>query len=286
LGEISPLLMTITIFLLLLLLGIITGFYSGLIGTGGNIILIPALDILLTYYHIEGNELVKFVIAHSLFVTMFLGFFVSYKQYKINNFHYREVLLIGIPGMFIAYMVSEIIKTTTWYDKFYFDLVFFMMLMLLAIRLLLIKSKEDKSVVLSTSKPNNISFLGLGALTGSVTSLSGVGGGVVIIPFLTDILKTPIKKASSISIGVITLLASSVSFSYLSVGDGHQITKILPLQMGYISISLVLPILGGIFLTSSFGVKTAQKTSPQKLRIIFGVVVTLLCIKTAFNLFL
>ena len=61
--------MTITIFLLLFLLGIITGFYSGLIGTGGNIILIPALDILLTYYHIEGNELVKFVIAHSLFTT-------------------------------------------------------------------------------------------------------------------------------------------------------------------------------------------------------------------------
>ena len=120
-----PLLMTITIFLLLFLLGIITGFYSGLIGTGGNIILIPALDILLTYYHIEGNELVKFVIAHSLFITMFIGFSVSYKQYKINNFHYREVLLIGIPGMLISYIVSEIIKTATWYDKFYFDIVFF-----------------------------------------------------------------------------------------------------------------------------------------------------------------
>ncbi len=277
--------MTITIFLLLFLLGIITGFYSGLIGTGGNIILIPALDILLTYYHIEGNELVKFVIAHSLFITMFLGFSVSYKQYKINNFHYREVLLIGIPGMLMAYIVSEIIKTTTWYDKFYFDVVFFMMLMLLAIRLLLIKSKEGKPVVLSNNK-RIISFLGLGTLTGSVTSLSGVGGGLVIIPFLTDILKISIKKASSISIGVIMLLASSVSFSYLSVGDSHQITKVLPLQVGYISFSLVLPILGGIFLTSSFGVKTAQKTSPQKLRIIFGVVVTLLCIKTALNIFL
>ena len=188
--------------------------------------------------------------------------------------------------MLIAYIVSEIIKTTTWYDKFYFDIVFFMMLMLLAIRLLLIKSKEDESVVLSNNKRNSISFLGLGALTGSVTSLSGVGGGVVIIPFLTDILKISIKKASSISIGVIMLLASSVSFSYLSAGDSHQITKVLPLQVGYISISLVLPILGGIFLASSFGVKTAQKTSAQRLRIIFGVVVTLLCIKTALNILL
>lgn len=278
--------MTITIFLLLFFLGIVTGFYSGLIGTGGNIILIPALDVLLTYYHIEGNELVKFVIAHSLFITMFLGATVSYKQYKINNFHYREVLLIGTPGMLIAYIVSEIIKTTTWYNKLYFDIVFFIMLMLLAIRLLFIKSKEDKSVVRPNNKRNSISFIGLGALTGSVTSLSGVGGGVVIIPFLTDILKISIKKASSISIGVIMLLASSVSFSYLSAGNSHQIAKILPLQMGYISIGLVLPILGGILLASSFGVKTAQKTSAQKLRIIFGVVVSLLCIKTAFNILL
>ncbi len=278
--------MTITIFLLLFLLGLITGFYSGLLGTGGNIILIPALNILLAYYPIEGNEQVKFVIAHSLFITMFLGLSVSYKQYKIKNFHFREVLLIGIPGMLIAFIVSEIIKTSKWYDKFYFDIVFFMMLLLLAIRLLLVKSKEDQSVVLSNNKRNSISFLGLGALTGGVTSLSGVGGGVVIIPFLTDILKISIKKASSISIGVIMLLASSVSFSYLNVGGSYQITKILPLQMGYISVSLVLPILGGIFLASSFGVKIAQKTSAQKLRIIFGVVVTLLCIKTALNIFL
>jgi uncharacterized membrane protein YfcA len=278
--------MTITIFSFLFLLGIITGFYSGLLGTGGNIILIPALDILLTYYHIEGNELVKFVIAHSLFITMFIGFSVSYKQYKINNFHFRQVLLIGIPGMLTSYIVSEIIKTTTWYNKFYFDIVFFIMLLLLAIRLLLIKSKEENSVALSNDQRNSISFLGLGALTGGVTSLSGVGGGVIIIPFLTDILKISIKKASSISIGVIMLLASSVSFSYLSVEDGHQITKVLPLQVGYISISLVLPIIGGIFLASPFGVKKAQKTSAQKLRIIFGVVVTLLCIKTALNIFL
>ena len=77
--------MTITILLLLFLLGLITGFYSGLVGTGGNIILIPALDILLTYYQIEGNELVKFVIAHSLFITMFRAF---YKLQAVQNWQF------------------------------------------------------------------------------------------------------------------------------------------------------------------------------------------------------
>jgi uncharacterized membrane protein YfcA len=49
------------------------GYYSGLIGTGGNIILIPAFDVLFHYLNIPENEMVKFIIAHSFFVTAFTG---------------------------------------------------------------------------------------------------------------------------------------------------------------------------------------------------------------------
>ena len=77
----------------------------------------------------------KFIIAHSLFITVFLGFAVSYKQYKIGNFYLKEVLVIGIPGMLCAYVVSEIVKASNWYDKLYFDIIFLSLLVLLAVRL-------------------------------------------------------------------------------------------------------------------------------------------------------
>jgi len=274
--------MTVTLFILLLLLGLITGFYSGLIGTGGNVILIPALDLLFVYYGIDGNESVKFIIAHSLFITVFLGLAVSYRQYRIGNFHMREVLTIGIPGMISAYLVSEFIKTSNWYDKSYFELIFLILLILLAIRLLFFKRKENEKQ--KTSNNKNLYYIFLGTLTGGVTSLSGLGGGVTLIPFLTDIMKKSIKKASSISIGVIMLLAISVSSSYLIVKDNHQMPEKLPFQTGYISMYLVVPILIGIFIASSYGVRMAQKISPLKLRIIFGIVISTLCIKMTVSL--
>jgi len=276
--------MTLTLIFLLFLLGVITGFYSGLIGTGGNIILIPALDLLFSYYSIDSNESVKFIIAHSLFITVFLGFAVSYKQYKIGNFFLKEVLIIGIPGMICAYLVSEMVKISNSYDKLYFDIVFLSLLILLAIRLFFVNPHRRNKPELINTKKNKLHFISLGFITGSVTSLSGLGGGVVIIPFLTDILKVSIKKASSISIGVIMLLAISVSTSYLVVNNNNiEAISSLPIQLGYISLPIVLPILLGIFIASSFGVKMAHKTSSLRLRVIFGIVVSGLCLKMIYS---
>lgn len=278
--------MTITLFVLLLFLGAATGFYSGLLGTGGNIILIPALDLLFVYYGISGTESVKFIIANSLFVTVFLGAAISFQQHRIGNFHLKEILGIGIPGMVSAYMMSEWINSSNWFDKFYFDIIFLTLLILLAVRLLFFKTHERPIEENQKKEINFASFMGVGLLTGCVTSLSGLGGGIVLIPFLTDMMKEPVKKASSISIGVIMLLAISVTASYLFVNEGYPVQAKLPMQIGYISILTIAPILAGIFIASSYGVKVAHKTSPLKLRIIFGIIVTLLCIKVAWSLFM
>src|SRR5690554_2099343 len=146
--------MSITLILLLVFLGVVTGFYSGLIGTGGNIIVIPAIDILFVYFDVAPQDSVKLIIAHSLFVTVFLGFSVSFKQYRIGNFHLKEVLLIGIPGMLTAFGITELIKAGNWYDKNYFDLVFLFLMILLAVRMLFFKAKvntDRKSTRLNSS---------------------------------------------------------------------------------------------------------------------------------------
>ncbi|MFA5667756.1 MAG: sulfite exporter TauE/SafE family protein [Balneolaceae bacterium] len=276
--------MSITLILLLVFLGVVTGFYSGLIGTGGNIIVIPAIDILFVYFEVAPHDSVKLIIAHSLFVTVFLGFSVSFKQYRIGNFHLKEVLLIGIPGMLTAFGITELIKAGNWYDKNYFDLVFLFLMILLAVRMLFFKAKVNTDPSNPSNQPKKKLLAGAGLLTGCVTSLSGLGGGVILIPFLTDVVKKPITKASSISIGVITLLAIAVSSSYLLFTKADSIPSVLPYQTGYISIPLVIPILVGVFLSTSFGVKVAQKTDPKKLRIIFGVIILVIIAKMLHSL--
>jgi uncharacterized membrane protein YfcA len=272
--------MTITLFLILLLIGAIVGYYSGLIGTGGNIILIPVFDILFHYLKIPETEVVKFIIAHSFFITAFTGLSVSYKQFKAKNLHVKEVLFISIAGMITAFFMTEFIKNGNWYHKSDFDLVFFTLLLILAIRMLFFKQPPPPINENHLNKPY---FPIIGIVAGLISSLSGLGGGIIVIPILTDILKTPLKKASSISIGVVAMLALPISASYLSIDAKSAMQHVLPAQLGYISMFIAAPVLIGVFSTTGWGVRTAQKTDPNKLRLILGIVVIILCAKMVYG---
>ena len=272
--------MTITLFLILLLIGAIVGYYSGLIGTGGNIILIPVFDILFHYLKIPETEVVKFIIAHSFFITAFTGLSVSYKQFKAKNLHVKEVLFISIAGMITAFFMTEFIKNGNWYHKSDFDLVFFTLLLVLAIRMLFFKQPPPP---INDNHLNKPYFPIIGIVAGLISSLSGLGGGIIVIPILTDILKTPLKKASSISIGVVAMLALPISASYLSIDARSTMQNFLPAQVGYISMFIAAPVLIGVFSTTGWGVRTAQKTDPNKLRLILGIVVIILCAKMVYG---
>lgn len=272
--------MTITLFLILLLIGAIVGYYSGLIGTGGNIILIPVFDILFHYLKIPETEVVKFIIAHSFFITAFTGLSVSYKQFKAKNLHVKEVLFISVAGMITAFFMTEFIKNGNWYHKSDFDLVFFTLLLILAIRMLFFKQPPPP---INDNHLNKPYFPIIGIVAGLISSLSGLGGGIIVIPILTDILKTPLKKASSISIGVVAMLALPISASYLSIDARSAMQHVLPAQLGYISMFIAAPVLIGVFSTTGWGVRTAQKTDPNKLRLILGIVVIILCAKMVYG---
>jgi len=272
--------MTITLFLILLVIGAIVGYYSGLIGTGGNIILIPVFDILFHYLKIPETEVVKFIIAHSFFITAFTGLSVSYKQFKAKNLHVKEVLFISIAGMITAFFMTEFIKNGNWYHKSDFDLVFFTLLLILAIRMLFFKQPPPP---INDNHLNKPYFPIIGIVAGLISSLSGLGGGIIVIPILTDILKTPLKKASSISIGVVAMLALPISASYLSIDARSAMQHVLPAQLGYISMFIAAPVLIGVFSTTGWGVRTAQKTDPNKLRLILGIVVIILCAKMVYG---
>lgn len=271
------------VILILIAVGLVTGFYSGMLGVGGNIIIIPALDLLFAYYGVLPHDAVKLIIANSLFITFFLGLSVSYRQYKANNFYLKEVLMLGIPGMATAFVLTELIKAGTWYNKTSFDLLFLILLITIAIRMLFFKPSVIDDTYENGQKPKRFLYTGAGLFTGCITSLSGLGGGVILIPFLTDILKKPMFKAGSVSIGVITLLAVSVSSGYIIGENETALANLLPYQTGYVSVPLVLPVLAGIFISTSFGVKAAQKMKPRTLRLIFGVIITAIIAKTLYG---
>lgn len=263
-------------FIVIALLGSVGAFISGLLGVGGGVIFIPILDYYLVKAGIHDSELVKFTLANSFFVIVFSGVVISIKQYKSGNFYPRQVILTAIPGVFSSFLVTYLILNGNWYQQHMFKTLFLLMLIPMTIRMFFQKEKPiNKEIVF----PKGYFFTITGFFTGIITSLSGLGGGILMVPIFSDFLKIPIKVATSISTGVIPIFTAILIVPYM-MAKPQIINNI---QIGYIVLPIVAPLIVSVLFISPFGVRVAHQLKPLHLRIIFACVSSIIILKELYG---
>jgi uncharacterized membrane protein YfcA len=264
-------------FIILFLLGSVGAFLSGFLGVGGGIVYIPILDYFLSKLGFSDDNLVKAILANSLFTIIFSGSVSSYKQYKLGNFYPREIFYTAITGVLAAVLMTVLIKSGTWYSKSVFNYVFASMLLVIALRMFL--KKVQVSNTSNIIKP--LGYYVTGFIAGIVTAMSGLGGGVVMTPAFTDVPKMDIKKASAISNGVIPVFALAVGILNLSTSS---IQKLSEWQVGYIVFPIVIPMILSTFLLAPLGVIASQKANQQTIRMVFASFISIVFIKTLLSI--
>lgn len=271
--------LSLTDYALITLFGAVGAFLSGFLGVGGGIIYIPVLDYFLSKMGMQNGTLVKAILANSLFAIIFSGSVSSYNQYKLGNFYPKQILQTAIPGMLSAFILTYFIKNGTWYSKEIFNYVFASMLFVVVFRMFASTPIVKPAHHESPKWHYNLT----GFFAGLVTAFSGLGGGVVMTPVFTDLLKQNIKKASSISNGVIPLFAIVVGIYNLT---GTPEMYVHTWQKGYIVLPIVLPMILATFIFAPMGVKVAHRTSKQVIRITFASFTSLIFIKLIYEIFI
>ena len=264
-------------FIILFLLGSVGAFLSGFLGVGGGIVYIPILDYFLSKLGFSDDNLVKAILANSLFTIIFSGSVSSYKQYRLGNFYPREIFYTAITGVLAAVLMTLLIKSGTWYSKSVFNYVFASMLLVIALRMFFKKVQ----VANTTNIIKPLGYYITGFIAGIVTAMSGLGGGVVMTPAFTDVLKMDIKKASAISNGVIPVFALAVGILNLSTSS---IQKLSEWQVGYVVFPIVIPMILSTFLLAPLGVIASQKANQQTIRIVFASFISIVFIKTLLSI--
>lgn len=263
--------------IILLLFGVIGGFISGLLGVGGGIVFVPVISAVLAYYDIADSEQAKYILANSFAATFFAGAISTYKQYKLKSFYPREIAITASAAIPASLIISFLITKGTWYDKYSFSIFFIVLLCLMLIKF--ISSKQPKEN--NSSRATNVKYSFTGAFTGVVSALSGLGGGVIMVPMFTQYMKLGIKKASAISIGTIPFLMIPMILFYLLASPAEVIQ---PSQIGYLLPSIFLPLVGGLLFAAPLGVTVGKRIHPNYLKIIFAVLILIVIIKTAIYL--
>jgi uncharacterized protein len=258
---------------------------------------IPIFSILLTKIGFHDEELSRAIIANALFILVFTGSAVSWQQFRVGNFFLKEILLTASTGATTAFLICLLIKSGDWYDKKTFDLVFTILMFFTLLRLFTSKKNTEsteKFIEFYEKSPKGdpsvygaflsqkLPFLLVGVVTGALTAFSGLGGSIIMIPLFTEFVGLSMKKAHSISVGVVPLMALTISTFYF-FGQPNVVS--LPAsQFGYLNLGIAAPVIFGSMITAPFGVKAAHKVKPRTQKLVFASIVSVVLFKMLFNL--
>lgn len=187
-----------------ILAGIATGSLLGLLGAGGSIIAIPILVYLL------GIE-TKPAIGLSLTIVGLASLFAAWSHFRNHTVIISAALIFGATGALGSFAGSKLAQLIP--DALQLSLFAIVMAL---VALLMFKHKQ---ILKPDSDENKLPLLmvlaaGLGA--GGLTGLLGVGGGFIIVPALTILLKMPMKNAIGTSLLVIGINSIVGAITYAS----------------------------------------------------------------------
>lgn len=235
--------------LLLLVLGIFAGTVAGLFGVGGGILFTPILFYLFTGLGVADPAV--WAIGTSLICTFLSSLSSTIQQRNERNIHLKQGLIVGLAGTMGVYFGKEIVMSV-WFTDEVFVLMFALLLILVSILFVrksnIVQQKGTINRDLSIIESSGTGFAG-----GFISSLAGIGGGVVMVPVMNLMLKLDLSKAVSISSLAIVFISLSGWLQYAFLGGSPE--GATQFTLGYVDFGTALPLLFGAFIGGILGVK-------------------------------
>ena len=257
-----------SIFLASLLLGAITGLLAGLFGIGGGILIVPVFAWLFENHGFPQEKVMLLAIATSLATIIPTSIASSLAHHRRQNLliSWVKKLLPGIvAGSFIMTLVAAHLSATLLRN------LFILYLLYVATTLYL-----QKKPVIPVEKPLPGVDIIAGLIIGGLSTLLGIGGGTLTVPYLLG-RNLEMKNAVAVSSACGLPIAITSSFGYILVGWNQ------PDLPAYSSGYIYWPAFFGVILTSVFtasvGAKIASHLPAQHLKRYFAVLLYLIAAK-------
>lgn len=218
----------VTIVLVFLLIGLLAGVIGSLVGIGGGMFFVPALLSIVNDYD-PGEMTPQLAVGTSLFVIVItaLSSSVAYLKQKKVDVQSAFLFFIGsAPGAVTGVYLNKLLDSHT------FSLVFGVF-QLAMFALMMVKDKlkprkikwdvkrtfvDKEGVTHEYGYSRWLSIL-LAFIVGNVSSLFGVGGGVLMVPIMIVLFRFPPHMATATSMFVIFL--SSLVGSMTNIVHGQ-----------------------------------------------------------------
>lgn len=245
--------------LLYLLLGAFVGLLAGLLGVGGGLIMVPVLAAIFIYNGLPYEVIMHLALGTSLASILFTSLSSVYSHHKhqaVNWGHVRKLspgVLLGawFGGLSASGLSTDILKPVFAVFE----------LFVAAYMLSSIKTQTHKS------SPSLLNITTSGGVIGYISSIVGIGGGTMTVPWLMW-HGSSIHKAIATSAAVGFPIAAGGAISYLYAGWDHDLLPTY--SLGFIYLPALFSIIISSVLFAPIGANLAHKLDVQKLKQIFA----------------
>ncbi|WP_444996594.1 sulfite exporter TauE/SafE family protein [Aliikangiella sp. IMCC44359] len=245
------------IWLIFILAGLTAGFLAGLLGIGGGFVVVPVLVWALPLAGIPQNEVVHSAIGTSLLCICITALSSTKAHHNKHAVDWRLFKVI-VPGLIIGSILGAALASLL--NSTVLITIFVSGALLTACYLL--SGHTPKA----HPNQNQWPYVSYGVLTGTISSLIGIGGGSVLVPFL-------IYRGKKVVQAVGTAAACGFPIALFgAIGYGFSGWK--QVETAYASGYLYWPAFAGIVIFSSlsapWGAKVAHFIAEKRLKQLFA----------------
>ena len=254
--------------------GTVAGILAGLLGIGGGLVIVPMLIFAFGLQKIAPELIMHLALGTSLASIIFTSISSFRAHHKKGAVRWDVVKRITpgiLLGTFLGSFLAALLPTGA------LKAIFVVFLYHVATQMLRnIKPPKARQL------PGTVGLFGAGNIIGAFSSLVGIGGGSLSVPFLTWCnisVHHAIGTASAIGLPI----ALAGAFGYVVNGLGAP--NLPPYALGYVHGIALLGIISFSVLTAPLGAKLAHALPVKKLKQIFALLLYVVATRMLLTLF-
>jgi uncharacterized membrane protein YfcA len=259
--------MTTSIVVMFLAIGVIGGFIAGLLGVGGGILFVPCLYLGFTWMGLNEKLSMEVAVGTSLaiiVVTSFSSALGHALHGKLTGGQVLAMAILAIPASVVGAKIAVLIGGV-------------LLKKLFGVFLLFVSYRFFRPPHPKTIDPDRLipvpELLLVGGCSGLLSSMLGIGGGIITVSMLHLWLRQPIHRAVANSSGLIVFTSIAGTISW--IWEGWNTEGLPVLSYGYVNLAGWALIAFTSVIFAQVGAHLAARTRPEGLQKPFAVILLL-----------
>lgn len=248
-----------TILALYVLAGLAAGFFGGLLGIGGGLVLVPVLAAVFKAQQIADPVIMPLALGTSLAAIIFTSV-SSVRAHHARGAVDWQLVRRMIPGLVVGALLGASLSSRL--SSGALQVIFLIFAIVAATQMLTCGHPQA-----ARRPPGPAASFVLGGAIATIASLVGVGGASMAIPFLTW-CSVPVRSAigSASAFGLPIALAGATGY----IVSGFDLANLPPLSIGFVHLPALAAVTAGSLAAVPFGAALSHKLPVAALKRIFA----------------